>query len=657
MYHNIPICFSSAERDINIANHDVVPRRNNDVTYVNDASVPNSKITSGTDSTEVGCKVGQEESINTERPNNPVHRDHPEASDSGETSTRATADAQLLGDEQSLVGPEQPCTHKDYSVGAAAGVGISSTSALGSQAEDVHQQHGPEDSSSPAAAAATAAFSASEYTEAKQQITMQTSVSNESRRNLGEHNGANAQACAVANDQHSSQNSESKKEQEATATTRLLDYSSKTIKSKYFSDVLDESSVTMDDAPVLVPDKPSRNGDGVASHNGDGVASHNGDAVDMSTNNDLVNKQRDPVINNNDQHSNEDKYEKILKKTVESKHVEQLSTEAVSETATSSVKLVTQNSYEAAVNRAFSSSSNAKEKRFSSDRTTTVSTNPPEKQRLAESLSGERISQNDIECESHDEKETNNAIKPFPEYETDELRMSSNEDGKNALERTTTIFAGNRESTDELIKRILAESRGETLPTRVTSHAGASRHGADHNDVMSQRRHEPNSLALGRNNVVDDDVMLSPARGEARDMMLHDDRLRMNDSSDARRAEQRRGMYARENFDEYSQRSTLSPGQQSDDNSQDNLQRHRYRSGFMQKQAAIYDDYAETFRSAANRYAHDVEDDEDERYYVRRRPPPEEIILPDEEFIPKKAEDTDEVGSVTFSESTTLVEC
>ena len=270
--------------------------------------------------------------------------------------------------------------------------------------------------------------------------------------------------------------------------------------------------------------------------------------------------------------ANEDKYEQILKKTL--KHCDSSLADDVIDR---NRKLQTQHSYEAAMQRAFAAST-------SSDVTEADDVTPH--------------------------------LQSVDDFRSD-VRMARQEDGRDAIERTTTIVAGNRESTDELIKRILAESRGDV----VTS----STQRASRTDDVRRREY--------RHDMSDDVISRSSRR-----LRNDEEELAVNTREEANA--HRRGMYDEDDaplaarggaYETASPRSRaqmeLSP---------------RYRSGAMQRQYALYEEQAESFRSAGSRYHQDDDDDDDVRMR-RRRDVDEDVVFADEEFIPQKAVDTDEV--------------
>ena len=280
------------------------------------------------------------------------------------------------------------------------------------------------------------------------------------------------------------------------------------------------------------------------------------------------------VLSCNDDEVKEDKYEQILKKTL--KQRDSLSENDVID---ANRKLQSQNSYEAAMQRAFAAE-------LSSDVT-----------------SGAKAS--DVTCR----------LDSLDDCRSD-VRMSRQTDGRDAIERTTTLVAGDRESTDQLIKRILAESRGDTLTS----------------STQRSNRRETRS-----DEFVVDDVNFPSAR------RMRDSQPVEHIGSDVS-ATHRRGMYD----DDVRQVSGGATGH--DDvimspRTREQMEMSpRYRSGAMQRQHALYEEQAESFLSAGSRYARyrDEDDDEDD-VRMRRRREAEDVVFEDEEFIPQKAVDTDEV--------------
>lgn len=254
------------------------------------------------------------------------------------------------------------------------------------------------------------------------------------------------------------------------------------------------------------------------------------------------------------------------------------------------------------------------------------------------------------------------------------LKVMDENDGSKTYEKTTTYIAGDRQSTDDLIKRILAEARGEVAATKDRSHFKHTMADIDDMDIRNsqgaaaasssyyEKRSTNERSSVSRRDNLDDELFESTAAvsdysHQSADRGFGDDRDKEpsllerriasmgfknvehptassgydEDFSDTRYSSatnQRMGQY-QSGYDMYDREG---------DTEGSTYKRQQFRSGLMRKQQAVFHDDWDGPGAAD-------EDDDEESY---RRKQAEEEYIPDEEFVPKKAEDTDRVSLINI---------
>ena len=235
-----------------------------------------------------------------------------------------------------------------------------------------------------------------------------------------------------------------------------------------------------------------------------------------------------------------------------------------------------------------------------------------------------------------------------------DVRVLCEDDGSRSFEKTTTYIAGDRESTDDLIKRILAEARGEVYsPPRRTSHEQQFdlTHSEDRRleeRTATQRTDDHRNMSvLDRKLASLDQCVETPPHAhhmqsesddkasdccymqkENVDTGVHRGYIQEESANIPPRSR-----YVQETYDESVVRRSAGPSDPYtdlyDDDSQasSGLRGRHFRSQLMRKQQAIlqHDDWNEEEASTFHRE-------------------PQVEYIPDEEFIPQKADDTDRVS-------------